>query len=222
MSGAGAPTVSTVSRPLHRAVKRGIDLAVGVGVLTAALPLLAVTAAAIWLEDGGPVLFRQTRVGKDGIDFAAFKFRSMRVNTLPPEAVGQVREDHHLVTRTGRVIRRLKVDELPQLINVVRGDMSLVGPRPTIREQVERYDSFQRRRLLVPPGMTGWAQVNGNTHVSWDDRIRLDVWYVDHWSLGLDLRILAKTLGVILLGERPDSEQIATARQHADRSGWRG
>lgn len=195
-----------------------MDVAVSAPLLIAAAPVLALAAAAVAAEDGLPVLFRQERVGAGGRTFRLYKFRSMRRHRDSPEAVGQVGEDHALVTRTGRILRRLKIDELPQLWHVLVGDMSLVGPRPTLASQVAAYDSFQRRRLSVRPGMTGWAQVNGNTRVTWEERIALDVWYVDHWSLALDLKILAGTLKVILLGERSNPEALQSATQHEKRT----
>ena len=203
-------------------LKRGLDLAVAGSVLLLSLPLMAVVALLILLEDGRPVLYAQRRAGRGGRAFALLKFRSMRVNDLDVEAPGPTGDRHPLVTRTGRLIRRFKVDELLQLLNVLRGEMSLVGPRPTIPEQVARYGDFERRRLLVPPGLTGWAQVNGNTRLTWPERIVLDVWYVDHWSLWLDLRILAKTASVVLLGERPNAPALHRASAHADGSGRRG
>lgn len=180
----------------------------------ASLPVQAVTALAIVLDDGPPVLYRQPRTGRNGAPFMVLKFRSMRVHQEPTTAMGQVGLDHPLVTRVGKVIRRYKLDEVPQLWNVVAGAMSLVGPRPALPESAQSYDHFQLRRLLVRPGMTGWGQVNGGPMVSWDDRIVLDVWYVDHWSLRLDVRILLHTLAVILRGEQPRMEAIAVARRY--------
>jgi lipopolysaccharide/colanic/teichoic acid biosynthesis glycosyltransferase len=199
-------------------LKRGIDLLVsGLGLLVAS-PLLAVAASLIYMEDRGPVLYRQVRVGRGGRPFEVLKLRSMRVNTVPVLELGQVDEAHPLVTRTGRLLRRFKVDELIQLVNVLRGDMSLVGPRPSLPELAAQYTEFQRRRLRVPPGMTGWAQVNGNVELSWDERILLDVWYVDHWTLGLDAQILLKTLEVVLFGERRKARAVEAALAHARRA----
>jgi lipopolysaccharide/colanic/teichoic acid biosynthesis glycosyltransferase len=144
----------------------------------------------------------------------------MRVHGLPTTEVGQVYETHPMVTRVGRLLRRFKIDELPQLVNVLLGDMSIVGPRPALPEALAGYDEFQRRRLEVRPGLTGWAQVNGSARLTWDERILLDVWNIDHWSHGLDLRILARTLGVVLWGERPNRRALAAARAHAARLGW--
>ena len=158
-----------------------------------ASPLLALAALAIKLEDRGPVLYRQTRVGKDGSDFELLKLRSMVVNAETMGAGLAVNRGDSRITRTGRVLRKLSLDELPQLWNVVRGEMSVIGPRPTLRYQVEQYDERQRHRLDVSPGITGWAQVNGRAELPWADRIELDVWYVEHRSVSLDLKILART-----------------------------
>ncbi len=197
-------------------LKRAVDVAAAGTLLVALAPLLALTALGIAVEDGRPVLFRQMRVGAGGREYALLKFRSMRVSPEGTDELEQVRAGHEGVTRVGRVIRRLKIDELPQLLNVLAGDMSLVGPRPAVARRVREYDALQRRRLEVRPGMTGWAQVNGNTEISWDERIELDVWYVDHRSLLLDLRILCRTLLVVLLGERPNPRALETASLHAD------
>jgi lipopolysaccharide/colanic/teichoic acid biosynthesis glycosyltransferase len=202
------------------AIKRACDV-LGAGLLLAACsPVLLVAALAVALEDGFPVLFLQDRVGRAGRSFRVVKLRTMRVNAEDVDALGQVRPGHQLVLRSGNVLRRLKIDELAQLWNVLRGDMSLVGPRPTVRSQVDKYDAFQRRRLEMRPGLTGWAQVNGNVELSWDERILLDVWYLDHWSLWLDARILLATARVVLFGERRDDHALEEASQHAHRTGW--
>jgi lipopolysaccharide/colanic/teichoic acid biosynthesis glycosyltransferase len=174
-------------------VNRAADIAIAGTALVFASPLLAAAAVAVKLEDGGPVLYRQTRVGKDGADFELLKLRTMVVGAETMGAGFAVNEGDSRITWAGRVLRRLSLDELPQLWNVVRGDMSIVGPRPTLRYQVERYDARQRRRLEVKPGITGWAQVNGRASLPWPERIELDVWYVEHRSALLDLRILALT-----------------------------
>lgn len=201
---------------LARALKRGLDLCFATVALLVSSPLLLLAALSIYLEDRGPILFMQERVGQGGRSFRVYKFRSMRVNDTPVEEMGQVGKDHPMVTRTGRIIRRLKIDELPQLFNVLTGEMSLVGPRPTIREQVERYDAYERRRLLVVPGVTGWAQVNGNTRFEWSERILLDVWYVENWSLWLDIKILVRTVHVILQGECRNETALLEAMRYAD------
>ena len=174
-------------------MNRAADVAVaGLG-LALAGPFLAAAALAIKLDDGGPVLFRQTRVGKDGKDFDLVKLRSMSVGAEHVGAGFAVDQGDARITRVGRVLRRLSVDELPQLWNVLRGDMSVIGPRPTLRYQVDRYTDRQRRRLEVRPGLTGLAQVNGRATLAWDDRIELDVWYVDNRSPLVDLKILLRT-----------------------------
>ena len=139
------------------------------------------------------MLFRQTRVGKDGVDFELLKLRSMVVDAERQGAGFAVDRGDARITRVGRVIRRTSIDELPQLWNVVRGDMSVIGPRPTLRYQVERYTDRQRRRLEVRPGLTGWAQIHGRATLPWAERIELDVWYVEHRSPRVDLKILLRT-----------------------------
>jgi lipopolysaccharide/colanic/teichoic acid biosynthesis glycosyltransferase len=156
-------------------------------------PLLGLAAIAIKLEDGGPVLYRQERVGKDGVDFELLKLRTMVVDAEGQGAGYAVDRGDPRITGVGRVLRKLSLDELPQLWNVVRGEMSVIGPRPTLRYQVERYDERQRRRLEVKPGLTGWAQIHGRATLPWAERIELDVWYVEHRTPRLDLRILART-----------------------------
>jgi lipopolysaccharide/colanic/teichoic acid biosynthesis glycosyltransferase len=174
-------------------VNRAADVAIaGLG-LAVASPVLALAATAIVLEDRGPVLYRQARVGKDGRDFEVLKLRSMVVGAESRGAGLAVDAGDSRITRVGRILRRSSIDELPQLWNVLRGDMSIVGPRPTVRSQVERYTPRQRRRLEVRPGLTGWAQVHGRATLPWAERIELDVWYVDHRSPLLDLRILLRT-----------------------------
>jgi lipopolysaccharide/colanic/teichoic acid biosynthesis glycosyltransferase len=174
-------------------LNRALDVAsAGVG-LALTSPVLLAAAAAIKLEDGGPVLYRQRRVGIDGTEFELLKLRTMVVGAETQGAGWAVNRGDPRITRVGRVLRRLSLDELPQLWNVVRGEMSLIGPRPTLAYQVERYTPRQRRRLEVRPGITGWAQVHGRAALPWDERIELDVWYVEHRSPWLDLRILART-----------------------------
>jgi lipopolysaccharide/colanic/teichoic acid biosynthesis glycosyltransferase len=181
-------------------VNRAVDVALaGLGLVVAS-PLLAAAALAVKLEDGGPVLFRQTRVGQGGGDFQLLKLRSMVVDAERQGAGYAVDRGDARITRVGRVIRRTSVDELPQLWNVVRGDMSVIGPRPTLRYQVERYTERQRRRLEVKPGLTGWAQIKGRATLPWADRIELDVWYVEHRSPMVDLKILLRTPLVLFGG----------------------
>lgn len=185
-------------------------------VLLATSPLLVLTACVSLLTDGLPILFSQTRIGRNGTPFRVWKFRTMRVHDSSVARLGQISGSHPLVTPWGRILRRTKVDELPQLLPVVAGHMSLVGPRPTVPEQVSQYDEWELRRLEVLPGLTGWAQVNGNVALSWAERIDLDVWYIDHWSIRLDLRILAMTLRTLLLGETRNSRALEEATDYAD------
>jgi lipopolysaccharide/colanic/teichoic acid biosynthesis glycosyltransferase len=179
-------------------IKRAIDIAGGAVGVALAAPILALAALAIKLEDGGPVLFRQTRLGRDARPFEILKLRTMTVDAEKLRSDGVVEAGDSRITRIGRLLRRTAVDELPQLWHVLRGDMSLVGPRPVPVPHLERYDERQRRRLEVRPGLTGWAQVHGRASLPWPERIELDVWYVEHQSLALDARILARTLGVLL------------------------
>jgi lipopolysaccharide/colanic/teichoic acid biosynthesis glycosyltransferase len=174
-------------------VNRAADVTIAGTALMLASPVLGLAALAVKLGDGGPVLYRQTRVGKDGADFELLKLRTMVVGAETQGAGFAVNRGDSRITGIGRMLRRLSLDELPQLWNVIRGDMSVIGPRPTLRYQVDRYDERQRRRLDVKPGITGWAQVHGRAALPWDERIELDVWYVEHRSPLLDLKILAKT-----------------------------
>jgi lipopolysaccharide/colanic/teichoic acid biosynthesis glycosyltransferase len=181
-------------------VNRAADVALAGTALVLSSPLLGLAALAVKLEDGGPVLYRQTRVGKDGRDFELLKLRTMIVGAERQGAGYAVDRGDARITRAGRVLRRLSLDELPQLWNVIRGDMSIIGPRPTLRYQVERYTPRQLRRLEVKPGITGWAQVRGRAALPWEDRIELDVWYIEHRSPLLDVKILAKTPLALLGG----------------------
>jgi lipopolysaccharide/colanic/teichoic acid biosynthesis glycosyltransferase len=181
-------------------VNRAADAGLATVGLLAASPLLALSALAIKLEDGGPVLYRQRRVGRDGADFELLKLRTMVVGAETLGAGFAVDRGDSRITRTGRILRRLSLDELPQLWNVLRGDMSMIGPRPTLRYQVERYSERQRRRLEVRPGLTGWAQIHGRATLPWEQRIELDVWYVEHRSPLVDLKILLRTPRALLGG----------------------
>jgi lipopolysaccharide/colanic/teichoic acid biosynthesis glycosyltransferase len=174
-------------------VNRVVDVLLAGAGLVLTSPLLAAAAIATKLGDPGPMLYRQTRVGKDGADFELLKLRTMVLGAETKGAGYAVDRGDPRITRVGRILRRTSVDELPQLWNVLRGEMSVVGPRPTLRYQVERYDERQRRRLDVRPGLTGWAQVNGRAALAWEDRIELDVWYVEHRSPLVDLKILLRT-----------------------------
>lgn len=175
-------------------MNRAIDILGASLLLIVSAPLLTGIAAWIWWDDGCPVLFTQTRAGHEGEPFQILKFRS-----LVREPDDPTRPDEH-TSRIGSALRRWGLDELPQLLNVLRGDMSLVGPRPTLPGQVEQYGPYERRRLDVRPGITGWAQIHGRNALSWEKRIELDVWYVEHQSLLLDLRILLRTPMVLIRG----------------------
>jgi lipopolysaccharide/colanic/teichoic acid biosynthesis glycosyltransferase len=185
-------------RSATAAPKRCLDLCVAAIGLIVLLPVLAAVAAAVRLRLGRPVLFRQLRPGLLGKPFVMYKFRTMG-DVRGPD--GAVLPDSERLTPLGRRLRSWSVDELPELWNVLRGEMSLVGPRPLLMEYVDRYSDEQRRRLEVVPGLTGWAQVNGRNALSWEDRFRLDVWYVDHQSFCLDLKILLLTVAKILKRE---------------------
>ncbi|MDD5646602.1 MAG: sugar transferase [Candidatus Bipolaricaulis sp.] len=180
-------------------LKRAMDLGTSaLGLIVLALPFAAI-ALAVKLDDGGPIFFRQVRVGRGGRPFRVWKFRTMSVMQIDPKGPDRMARDDQRITRVGRFLRNLGLDELPQLLNVLVGEMSLVGPRPTLAYQVAQYDDFQRRRLEVRPGITSFAVVSGRNALSWVERIRLDVWYVDHGSFCLDLRILALTLWKVLI-----------------------
>jgi len=175
------------------ALNRALDVVIAGTGLAVASPVLALAALAVKAEDGGPVLYRQVRVGKDGVDFELLKLRTMIVGAEKLGAGAAVNRGDERITRVGRVLRRLSLDELPQLWNVVRGEMSVIGPRPTLRYQVERYDDEQRHRLDVKPGITGWAQIHGRAALPWAERIELDLWYVRHRDWKTDLLILLRT-----------------------------
>ena len=191
-------------------MNRAADVTLAGTAIVLTSPLHGLAALAVKLEDGGPILYRQTRVGRDGRDFELLKLRTMVVGAETMGAGYAVNEGDSRITRAGRILRRLSLDELPQLWNVVRGEMSIVGPRPTLRYQVERYSERQRRRLEVRPGITGWAQIHGRAQLPWAERIELDVWYVEHRSPWLDLRVLARTPLALFRGT-----------YRGERGGWR-
>jgi lipopolysaccharide/colanic/teichoic acid biosynthesis glycosyltransferase len=189
-------------------LKRVLDVVLAAALLAITSPVLALAALAIRLESGGPVFYRQLRVGKDGGQFELWKLRTMVPGAEAMGAGIYVLEGDARITRVGRLLRRFSLDELPNLVNVLKGDMAIVGLRPTVQEQVDRYTDRQRRRLEVKPGITGWAQINGRTSLPWPDRIELDVWYVEHRSLRLDLRILARTARMLATGHGLYSEDL--------------
>ena len=193
MSDTGRGSTGRVPFAGGEGVNRTADVAIAGVALVAAAPVLAVAALAIKLTDRGPVLYRQTRVGRDGVDFELLKLRTMVVNAETMGAGLAVDKGDSRITRAGRILRKLSLDELPQFWNVVRGEISVIGPRPTLRYQVEQYDEHQRHRLDVRPGITGWAQIHGRATLPWAERIELDVWYVEHRSPRVDVKILART-----------------------------
>jgi lipopolysaccharide/colanic/teichoic acid biosynthesis glycosyltransferase len=190
-------------------VSRALDVLIAGVLLVLTGPLLGLAALAIKLESrAGPILYRQRRVGKDGRPFDLLKLRTMVPGAETMGAGIYVLAGDSRITRVGRLLRRFSLDELPNLVNVLRGDLAIVGPRPTVQEQVDRYTERQRRRLEVKPGITGWAQVNGRTSLPWPERIELDVWYVEHRSLRLDLEILARTARLLATGRGLYSEEL--------------
>jgi lipopolysaccharide/colanic/teichoic acid biosynthesis glycosyltransferase len=200
-------------RPLPwRLVKRGLDLVAAVVLIVLTAPLLALACVAIRIESRGAPLYRQRRVGKNGVPFDLYKLRTMVTGAESIGAGLAVDAGDPRITRVGALLRRWSLDELPNLINVARGEMSLVGPRPTVQVQVERYSERQRGRLAVEPGITGWAQVKGRAALPWRERIELDLWYIEHWSLLLDLRILVATVRLLASGD---------GLYRGDTGGWR-
>jgi lipopolysaccharide/colanic/teichoic acid biosynthesis glycosyltransferase len=184
----------------RQGLPRAADLAIAAVALALLSPVLLAAAIAIKLESRGPVFYRQRRVGRDGHIFELYKLRTMRQGADPVGVGTAVTAEDPRVTRVGRFLRRFSLDELPNLINVLRGEMRIVGPRATLPAQVELYTPRQLRRLDLRPGVTGWAQIHGRAGIPWEERIELDVWYVEHRSLGLDLKILAKTPAALLGG----------------------
>jgi lipopolysaccharide/colanic/teichoic acid biosynthesis glycosyltransferase len=188
-----------VPRQLQFGIKRILDIflsLIGLGILV--IPFIII-ALAVKLDSKGPVFFRQERVGKSGRLFKTWKFRTMVVGAIKQGLGYNVSQNDNRITRPGKFLRAWGLDELPQLINVLKGEMSIVGPRPTLKYQVDQYNGFQRQRLLVKPGITGWALIHGRNLLVWKERIKYDVWYVNHWSLWLDLWIMLKTLWIILI-----------------------
>jgi lipopolysaccharide/colanic/teichoic acid biosynthesis glycosyltransferase len=180
--------------------KRALDVAIAGTVLTAGAPALAIAAVLIRVETHGHPIYRQRRVGRDGVPFELYKLRTMVSGAETMGAGLALAEGDSRITRLGAILRRTSIDELPNLVNVLRGEMSVVGPRPTVQVQVDRYTERQRGRLSVLPGLTGWAQVQGRASLPWSERIELDLWYVEHASLALDLRILWRTVRMVLGG----------------------
>ncbi len=181
-------------------MSRALDVVLAALFLALASPVLLVAAILIRLESGGPVVYRQRRVGLGGAPFELWKLRTMVAGAETMGSGIWVLEGDPRITRSGRLLRRFSLDELPNLVNVLRGEMAIVGPRPTIQAQVDQYTEHQLRRLEVKPGLTGWAQIKGRASLPWSERIELDVWYVDHKGMLLDLKIILKTVRMLLLG----------------------
>ncbi len=179
----------------YRPLKRALDLVVAGSVLLLLSPLFLLIGILIRLDSPGPVFFRQERLGKGGTIFRIFKFRTMYVSPQPARGFQSARDPR--ITRVGHWLRKLSLDELPQAINVLRGEMSIIGPRPALPHHLERYDDFQRRRLEVRPGITGWAQVNGRNSLTWEEKFQFDWEYVENLSLSMDVKILLRTVRVI-------------------------
>jgi undecaprenyl phosphate N,N'-diacetylbacillosamine 1-phosphate transferase len=204
------------SKRLGSKMKRVLDIVVSVAGLIIFFPLLLLAAILIKLDSKGPVFFIQDRVGKDGKLFRAYKFRTMTQGAADQGAGLLIEgQDDPRITNVGKFLRRWSLDELPQLVNILKGEMSVVGPRPTLLYQVQQYDEFQRRRLEVRPGVTGWAQIHGRNVLSWPERIEYDVWYVDSWSLRLDIEIILRTFPVLFKREGlyADKEKFAIRPQ---------
>ena len=189
-----------MTRAASACAKRVLDLALALVGSVLSAPVVALLAVVIRLESPGRPFYTQTRAGKDGRSFAIFKLRTMVSGAELVGAGLAIQEGDARITRAGRLLRRYSLDELPNLYNVLRGEMSIVGPRPTLPVQVQQYTDRQRGRLAVKPGITGWAQINGRASLPWAERIELDLWYVEHRSLALDLRILCRTLGMVASG----------------------
>jgi lipopolysaccharide/colanic/teichoic acid biosynthesis glycosyltransferase len=205
-----------------RTVKALADRLLAAVALVVLSPLLVAIALWIWLDDGRPALIAQERAGKDGVPFSMLKFRTMVRDAIEAgkrlgleDPWGLVADDPR-ITHSGRFLRRTSLDELPQLLNVLKGEMSLVGPRPDLVDQVENYSDADRRRLAVPPGITGWSQVHGREEISWPERFEQDAWYVENWSLLLDARILLATFAQLFRpGEAPVEDKMNIERARA-------
>jgi lipopolysaccharide/colanic/teichoic acid biosynthesis glycosyltransferase len=193
-------------------IVRALDIAVAAVGLVLSSPILLVATIAVRVESPGSPIYRQRRIGRDGQPFEMLKLRTMVSGAENQGAGMAVNYGDPRITRVGHVLRRFSIDELPNLVNVLRGEMSVVGPRPTIQAQVDQYTPLQRRRLEVKPGITGWAQINGRASLPWHERIELDIWYVDHRTLRLDLAILWKTVRLLVTGE---------GLYKGDRGGWK-
>lgn len=190
-----------VNKKFQKIFKRLFDFFGSLFALFILSPLFLAVSVLIKLDSRGAVFFRHKRIGKDGKSFAPFKFRTMKNKAIRRGLGYNIAKDDERITKIGKFLRRWGIDELPQLINILIGEMSLVGPRPTFEYQVEKYNDFQKKRLLVKPGLTGWALIHGRNLLSWEQRIKYDVWYANNWSLWLDFKILLRTIKVVLSGK---------------------
>jgi len=201
-------------------IKEIFDKVVAFIALIILLPIFLVVAVLIKIDSKGPVFFMQERAGKNGEIFKTFKFRTMIADADEKTKGVYIDKENPYVTKMGKFLRRSGIDELPQVINVLKGDMSFVGPRPTLEYQIKKYNDFQKKRLLMKPGITGWALINGRNLLTWPERIRLDVWYVEHWSFWLDIKILFKTVWVVARGEGlyagRETDEIAKRKDDED------
>jgi sugar transferase EpsL len=191
-------------------IKRLFDLAITVIGLVLISPVLIIIALLVWTKIGHPIIYKQQRPGLKGKPFSIYKFRSM---TDARDAEGNLLPDSDRLTTLGRFLRSYSLDEFPELVNILKGDMSWVGPRPLLMQYLDRYTAEQMRRHEVLPGITGWAQVNGRNALTWQEKFRLDVWYVDHWSFWLDMKILLMTVGKVIRREGIAQEGHATAEE---------
>jgi lipopolysaccharide/colanic/teichoic acid biosynthesis glycosyltransferase len=190
-----------LSQTLGLILKRVLDIFISIFALIFLTPIIVLITFLIWIESGLPVLFIQDRVGKNGEIFSCLKFRTMIQGSGESGLGIMVAENDSRITRVGRFLRRWSMDEIPQLINVLRGEMSIIGPRPVLPFQAEEYSDHERRRLEMPPGMAGYAWIHGRRSLPWSERIELDIWYIEHWSLRLDIKIFLKAVKAIFLKE---------------------
>lgn len=191
-------------------IKRSLDLFFSIILLLVASPIILCAAVAIKVESGSPVLFKQERPGKDGVIFTIYKFRTMCLKT---EKEGQTLSDIERMTRVGTILRKLSIDELPQFFNVLRGEMSFIGPRPLLVQYLDRYTPVQRRRHEVTPGISGWAQINGRNGVDWETRFEYDVWYVENISFRTDFMIFLRTLKIVIVRQGVNQSKNQTMEE---------
>ena len=201
---------------LSRTIKSLVDRVLAGLMLILLSPFIAILAIAIYFKTGSPVVFSQPRGGKDNSVFTFYKFRTM---TDEKDSEGNLLPDMERLTPLGEFLRQTSLDELPQLWNVLRGDMSFIGPRPFVAAYLERYTTEQARRHDVKPGITGWAQINGRNSISWEEKFALDLWYIEHWSLWLDLKILFLTVAKIVSKEGVDEDKNTTSTEFMGTSG---